>query len=328
MHAGRHYSLREVFVWTRRETFVFLLLATVPTLLHIYLGWASLIIPWLPIALVGTAVAFITGFKNSASYSRLWEARQIWGAIVNDSRTWGLMVSNFVAPGNGAQRRLIYRHLAWLTALRYQLREPRSWENTTRRHNVEYRKFYRIVEWEGDLRAELEALLDPAEIEFLLKKKNTATQLIAIQSKEIRELTVEGSLGEFPRLEMQRTLFLLLDSQGKCERIKNFPYPRQFATLNLLFVWLFILMVPYGLLQEFEKIGAAFTWMTIPASVVVCWVFHTMDKIGDASENPFEGSPNDVPITSLSRVIEIDLREMLGEREIPAPIQPVNNILM
>jgi ion channel-forming bestrophin family protein len=78
MHAGRHYSLRELIVWPRRETFVFLLLATVPTLLHIYLGWASLIIPWLPIALVGTAVAFLTGFKNSASYSRLWEARQIW----------------------------------------------------------------------------------------------------------------------------------------------------------------------------------------------------------------------------------------------------------
>jgi ion channel-forming bestrophin family protein len=124
------------------------------------------------------------------------------GAIVNDSRAWGLMVSNFVAPGSGAQRRLIYRQLAWLTALRYHLREPRNWENMTRRHNVEYRKFYRIVEWEGDLRAELEALLDPAEIEFLLKKKNTATQLIAIQSKEIRELTVEGSLGEVPRLEM------------------------------------------------------------------------------------------------------------------------------
>jgi ion channel-forming bestrophin family protein len=107
-------------------------------------------------------------------------------------------------------------------------------------------------------------------------------------------------------------LSLLLASQGKCERIKNFPYPRQFATLNLLFVWLFILMVPYGLLQEFEKIGAAFTWMTIPATVVVCWVFHTMDKIGDASDNPFEGSPNDVPITSLSRVIEIDLRGNAG----------------
>jgi putative membrane protein len=96
MHAGRHYSLREVSVWTRRETLIFVLIATIPTLLFTQLGWTWLTIPWLPIALVGTAVAFITGFKNNASYSRMWEARQIWGAIVNSSRTWAIQSLDFV----------------------------------------------------------------------------------------------------------------------------------------------------------------------------------------------------------------------------------------
>ncbi|MCY1066110.1 bestrophin family ion channel [Nannocystis sp. RBIL2] len=119
-----------------------------------------------------------------------------------------------------------------------------------------------------------------------------------------------------------------LRHRGKCERIKNFPYPRQFATLNLLFVWLFIALVPLGLLQEFSKLGDGFVWLTIPAGVIVAWVFHTMDKIGESTENPFEGGPNDVPITAIARAIEVDLREMLGQKDLPPLLQPRGEILM
>jgi ion channel-forming bestrophin family protein len=98
--------------------------------------------------------------------------------------------------------------------------------------------------------------------------------------------------------------------------------------LNLFFVWLFIVLVPFGLMPEFQKLGDRFIWLTVPVSLIISWVFHTMDKIGDSSENPFQGSPNDVPITSLSRTIEIDLREMLREDDIPPTIAVMNNILM
>ena len=110
-------------------------------------------------------------------------------------------------------------------------------------------------------------------------------------------------------MALEALLVDLFTQQGKCERIKNFPYPRQFATLNLLFVWLFILLVPFGMLQEFESIGDQFVWMTIPFSLLVSWVFHTMDKIGEITENPFEGSPNDIPMTALSKTIEIDMKK-------------------
>ncbi len=326
MHAGRHYSLKEVAIWTRRETAVFFLIAIAATSLYTLAGCKWLAISWPPIAVIGTAVAFITGFKNSASYARLWEARQVWGAIVNSSRAFALLVLN--GTDEAARRRILYRHFAWLTALRYQLREPRAWENTSQAHNAEYRKRYSVAEWETPLESELAPLLDAKEIALVLPCKNRATHLIHLQSMELRSGIAEGIVGELRYLELQRHLAALLDSQGKCERLKNFPYPRQYATLNLFFIWLFILLVPLGLLPEFQKFGDRFTALAIPISVIICWVFHTMDKIGDSSENPFQGGPNDVPITSMSRTIEIDLREMMGEPNIPAPVKAVNNILM
>jgi putative membrane protein len=327
MHAGRRYSLLEVSRWTRRETLGFLLISSVPTLLYALAGWKWLALPWLPIALIGTAVAFVTGFKNNASYGRVWEARTIWGGIVNTSRAWAVLVTDCV-PSPSVRARLFYRHFAWLTALRYQLREVRTWEHMHRRDTTEYRQYYRIPEWEGKLDLDLAPLLDEEELRYVLSRKNRATHLIHLQALDLRQQAEPGVAGEMRHLELQRLLAALLDAQGRCERIKNFPYPRQFATLNLMFVWLFIGLVPLGLLQELQRLGDPYVWVTIPAGVVVSWVIHTMDKIGDSSENPFEGGPNDVPITQISRAIEIDLREMLGEEDIPAAIQPHNNILM
>ncbi len=97
--------------------------------------------------------------------------------------------------------------------------------------------------------------------------------------------------------------------------------------LNLMFVRLFISLIPFGMLGEFAKMGSGFVWLTIPFSALVAWVFNMMEKIGESTENPFEGSANDVPITALTRTIEIDLREMLDETDIPEPLKPQNLIL-
>jgi ion channel-forming bestrophin family protein len=337
MHAGRHFTLKEVLFWTRREIFLLLIISTVPTMLYEVFD-LKLVLPWLPIALIGTAVAFIVGFKNNATYGRLWEARTIWGAIINASRSWGIMVKDYVGIPQAENvtredlknihRRLVYRHIGWLTALRFQLREPRAWENLTRSYNAEYRKHYSIPEHESKIEAELAKFLSPEDLEYVLSKKNRATHVISLQSKDLRILFEKGVIDHFLHLQLGAMLTNLYEEQGKCERIKNFPYPRQFATLNLYFVWLFTLLVPFGMLQEFDKLGDHFVWLTIPFSVLVSWVFLTMEKIGEATENPFEGTPNDVPMAALTRTIEIDLREMLDEKDLPAAVQPVNNILM
>lgn len=328
MHSGKNYSLKEFLFWTRRDIYVLLLLAIIPTLLFQLCECKWMSIPWVPIALVGTAAAFIIGFKNTQTYNRLWEARQIWGAIVNSSRSWGIMTKDFVIADKSIHQELIYRHCAWLTALRYQLREPRNWENMTKSYNVEYSRLFTILEKSIPLEDELKKYLSEEEHSYILSKKNRATQLIAFQSKRLAELYQQGKIENFQYVEMEKRLADLYDQQGKCERIKNFPYPRQFASINLFFIWLFVILLPFGMLNEFQKLGEHYVWLTIPFSIVVSWVFVSMEKVGESTENPFEGSANDVPITALSRTIEIDLRDMLDEENLPSPITAENKILM
>jgi ion channel-forming bestrophin family protein len=314
--------------WTRRETIVFVLLSSTPLLLE-EAGVAVGILPWPPIAVLGTAVAFLTGFKSNAAYGRLWEARQIWGAIVNASRAFGVMVRDLIRPEADldTHRRLVLRHLAWLTALRYQLREPRTWETFSLPSNLEYQGLtFSIVERTTKLADELTRLLSPEELRVVLQKKNRASALLALQSADLQRSLAEGRLTELQHLELLRMITTLIEQQGKCERIKNFPYPRQFSTLNLIFVWLFIGLLPFGMTTELQRLGAG--WMTVPLTTLIAWVFHTMDKIGSASENPFEGGSNDIPITAMSRAIEIDLLDLLNDKDLPEPLKPTGNILM
>lgn len=328
MHTGSHYKISEFLLWTRRDIYVLIILATIPTVLFqvFELKWIAL--PWVPVALVGTAAAFVVGFKNTQTYNRLWEARQIWGAIVNTSRTWGMISKDFVNADKSEIEQLIYRHCAWLTALRFQLRKPQSWENSSKNYNIEYRNYYTVPEWQSKLEEELRKYLAEEENNYVLGKKNRATQLISLQSKHIKKLKAEGKIEHYEYVEMERRLADLYDHQGKCERIKNFPYPRQFSSINLFFVWLLVLMLPFGMLNEFQKLGEHFVWLTIPFTVIVSWVFTSMEKVGEATENPFEGGANDIPMAALCRTIEIDLRDMLDESPLPDPITPSNNILM
>jgi ion channel-forming bestrophin family protein len=331
MHAGRHYSLREVFFWTLRETVVFVTLGALPPLL--VLGGVPMPeIAWPPVALLGTAVAFITGFKGNAAYNRAWEARQIWGGIVNASRAWANLVSHFPTlegeERTAARRELMLRHFAWLAALRFQLREGRIWETQSLPHNRAYQKrTFEVSELSTPIEDELGKYLSKDALAPLLPKKNRAALLLGAQSAAIRGLFDRGALTELRHIEMERCVALLFDLMGRCERIKNYPYPRQFATLNLFFVWMFICMLPFALLGFFDA-STTMMWATIPATVAIAWVLHTMDKISEATENPFEGGPNDVPMTAMSRSIEIDLRDLTGIGDLPPPLTPVRNILM
>ena len=339
MHTGQNFGFKEVVVWTKRDIGIYIIIATIPTAIYEIFHYQWLALPWLPIALMGTAVAIIIGFQNNATYDRLWEARKIYGGIVNSSRIWGTLVKTYITNKYTQQplseselekvrRRLIYRHIAWLTVLRHQLRQPREWETMNKKFNIEHKNFFIVSEHEAKLEDDITFYLSTADIEYILSKKNQAIHILDIQSEELKELFNKGLIENFSHIELQRVLSNLYEHQGKCERIKNFPYPRQFSTLNLYFVWLFIILLPFGMLPEFEKFGHFTTWLTIPFCVLVAWVFHTMDKIGESSENPFQGGANDIPITALSRSIEIDLREMLGEIDLPKPIEPKNSILM
>lgn len=332
MHAGKRFTFKQVVYWTRRDIYFFISYSTLVTSLYFFLDLKWLALPWVAIGLVGTAAAFLIGFKNTQTYARLWEGRQIWGAIVNASRTWGMLCRDTVQNDAKAGRELIYRHLAWLTALRYQLREPRVWETQDFKSNIEFRSYFVVPENESKLDDLLPAYLSEEELQYILSKKNRAIQLLALQSAHLKKLRAEGKLSELDFIELEKTLSVLTQEQGKSERIKNFPYPRQFATINQMFVRLFIAMLPLGIIQEFsrmsEHIGVWFVWATVPCSLIVSFVFHVMERIGEATENPFEGGANDVPISAIARGIEIDLRDMLDEKNLPETLKPVNDILL
>ncbi|WP_223833583.1 bestrophin family protein [Pedobacter riviphilus] len=282
------------------------------------------------------AVSFIISFKNNASYSRLWEARQIYGGIINVSRAFGVMVRDYLASQDKRTevQIIFYRHFAWLTALRFQLREPRAWENSNDPRNIEYARLYHVSEKTDKLEDILSKYLSVDELKYVLTKKNKATQLMALQSSHINKLFAEGYLSDLQLQSLQSSITSFYDNQGKAERIKNFPYPRHFSSIATIMLNLFVFLVPYGLLNEFNKLGNGTLiegysiWLNVPFAILLTWVFNSLDIVGESSTNPFEGSANDVPITNISRTIEIDMRDMLDESDLPPVLTPENSILM
>lgn len=330
MYIKRNYGFWMTVNWSKKPFIYGAIYATLATLIHEFTPY-GFSLPWQPISVIGLAVAFYLGFKNNSSYDRTWEARKIWGGIVNNSRTFATAVITLV-DGKADEvkpihKELIYRHIAWLTALRYQLRLSREWEHHIDR--VKDRYSPEICESYYDrLDVELMQFIPKAEIEVYKKQANMAAQILATQSRRLGDLARENKLTDFRSVHMHELIGRLYDGQGASERIKNFPFPRQYASTALWITLVFCGLLPFGLLNIFEDHQSSALWPTVLFSGLISWVFFLMEKIGDYSENPFEGSYNDVPITSIARAIEIDLRQMIDDEQIPAALKPENGFLM
>ncbi|MFK7927713.1 MAG: bestrophin family protein [Myxococcota bacterium] len=334
MYVKSRFPLFQAVLWSWPILMWSGLWATAITALHFFFGLEWLSLPGLPISILGTAVSFYLGFKGNAAYQRLWEARKIWGGIVNSSRTWGLYVTTFATDQRResedgdrlarVHRELIYRHIAWLGALRTQLRRHKSWEHTADWNN-RYRKVIGTHDMSDErLRGRVEPYLDAKEVDRLMTRKNRATALVHHQGERLKELMQDRTIEDFRHMEMANLLQEFYTLQGKAERIKNFPLPRQYATANHWFVNTFIILLPFALVSAFHVDGLpeAYVWLAVPATMIMSWVFRFWDMVVDYTENPFEGLINDIPIDAMARTIEIDLRDMLGETDLPASIAP------
>lgn len=337
-------SLDKLVGWTAHHVFWLLaLMAAVAVAYHF--GRIEFAIPWLPVSVIGTAVAFYVGFKNNQAYDRMWEARKIWGGIVNDSRSWGMMVDGYItnqfttektseADIKKIKTRLMYRHIAWLYAHRSQLLVPTSWEHISQggllaRTAERYRKQFGVGLVDDEVtQIELQELLPPQEYDRLINAVNTATQIINEQSRDLTKLREEDLIDDFRHMEMVNLLKSFYTLQGKNERIKKFPLPRQYANMSRYFVGIFIALLPFSMIPELMKLGDIGLWVSAPLTALIGWVYVMMEVVGDYSENPFQGMANDIPMLSLCRVIEIDMRQMLGEEDLPPPIQAKNGVLM
>ncbi len=320
-----------------KKLIVFSFWSGLVTLLYQWLFAAGIDIslPIAPLGTIGIAVALYVGFKNNQAYDRYWEARKIWGGIVNTSRSFANQVLSFISAHHSTehvdpkvvesiQQRMIYRHLAWIHSLRFQLRRTTPWGFQPK---GSYSRFSQTTDVDA-LREQIASLLPESELSVVCPKANAATQILRIQSDDLRKIVDEQKLTEdFRLIALMEQITEMYALQGKCERIKNTPFPRQYAYFSGVFVWIFIAMLPFALVGQFVE-REAMIWLTVPLSVIISWVFYTMEAVGDSSEDPFENFINDVPLTALCRTIEIDLRQMMGETDVPPPIKPENDILM
>lgn len=259
------------------------------------------------ISVFGIAVAIMLGFRNNEAYNRYWEARTAWGDLTNASRNFACQVMGYIQPPNELEQspkdisaihsELIYRHLAFLNALRLQLRKEEKWEA-------------------------LKPFLSDTEYLQLKTAVNKATILNHWQSRRLHELHQSGWIKQRPYvLGLMESIKAFFASQGRCERIKTTPLPRQYAFFTKSFVWIFVFLLPFGLVQHLG-------WVTIPIYTLLATIFTITERIGSRTEEPFENKLEDVPMSTICRNIEIDLRQQLGESSIPAPLEPKDGILM
>ena len=345
MYVRKNFNLKAILGFSGVHIIWLSIWATISISIYQFSGLKWLAIPWLPLSVIGTAVAFYVGFKNNSAYDRLWEARKIWGGIVNDSRSWGACVISFVNnlsrdkdvseyDLNNIKKDLIYRHIAWLYTLRSQLLVPTEWEHINQGNHIgkttkKRMKKYGVGMYVDELTMrELKFCLHKEELKELEIYNNVATHIIDNQSRKLAGLREDRLIDDFRHMELQKILNSFYTLQGKCERIKKFPFPRQYGSMSFVFIGIFIFLLPLGMVSEFEKLGTHGVWLSLPFTVLVGWIYVMMELVGDYSENPFEGLGNDIPMYSLCRTIEIDLRQMLGETDIPKPVQPKNGILM
>lgn len=267
--------------------------------------------------LVSTSLAIFLGFRVSESYDRWWEARKLWGSLVNVSRSFGRKICTMVVPdrvdaiadeedARRARRELLHRHIAYVNALRINLRNGPSIASAPE-------------EWE-----QLRPFLSNEELREYGRYKNVTTQLLRRQSETLRGIFGATTQEELGYLELQRTLDQFYDVQGACERIKNTVFPYGVTLATKILVWSFATILPFAVLDANMHLD----YVEILFCVAMSLSFVVIEQLGEVLKTPFEGRSNDTPMTALCRTIEIDLRQMLGETDVPPPAQPEDGVLM
>ena len=253
-------------------------------------------LPVVPVTILGGALAIFLAFRNNAAYDRWWEARKVWGSIVNSSRTFGTEIMTFLNLRHaqddvdkndlkGLQQRMVYRHIAYVNALRMTLRETYQWE-------------------------ELKGFLKDEEYEKMLTAPNKATCLNHFQGIDLEWAMEQGLVEDFRHMLLMNEIKDFYVHQGKCERIKKTVFPFYYTYFTGLFLWLFILLLPFALVGTMG-------YGSIPLSVAISFVFYILDQSGMDTEDPFENRAADTPISAICRNIEIDMKFQLGESDLP-----------
>lgn len=282
------------------------LLAIVVTVIDLHVGYFHADLTTVPFTLMGLALSIFLGFRNNTSYDRFWEARKLWGSLVNTSRTITRQILTLVMdpPESSSaekeeisafQREMIHRLVAYVHALKHHLRDQ-------------------------DRVDDLAPMIAHEEIEGLRKESNRPIAILQRQGDRFREAYRKNWIHPQHLPVLEQSLISLTDIQGGCERIKSTPIPLSYTSLIHQIVAIYCIALPFGLI----KTVGAFTPIVVS---IVAYAFYGLDAIGDEIENPFGLDANDLPLSSLSTMIEVNVRQRLGETDLPPLRKPKGGLL-
>jgi putative membrane protein len=339
MHIGRRYKFTDFLVWTRWEATYIVLWSLLVTLFLQLSPWNFLTVPVPVLTIVGSALAIVLAFKNAQCYTRFNEALTTSSQLISNSYVFANRLTSTVGHLDPAQcgprlKEIFYRHFAWLTALRFFLREKKAWENTAEAGNARYLAKLPTPESQSKLADELKTYLSDAELQKVLAHRGDKEALILHgQYEALRDLFDKKLISEFILIMLTGALDELGRLQGALKRMKSYPYARNYYSIAILLVTAFVAMLPFGLFPYAQDLGRSAglahwtAWLNVPFSAVVGWMFLSLEKVGENSSNPFEGGSNDVPISFIARRIEIEMRTMLGEQTDLKPIEAKDSVL-
>ncbi|RZM03690.1 MAG: hypothetical protein EOP73_04680 [Variovorax sp.] len=294
MIVQRSINVRRLLVAVGPQLLALLIYDIVVTYLYMVQGWSRIGQDNLPLPLVGTAVALVVTLRNNAAYARWWEGRLLWGQVVNDSRSFvrGLIALTRDTP---LQVRLTRHQVAYTQALRLHL--------------------LRVAPWN-----DIQRFLAPETLDRVRDAANVPLALQTDIADRLGDARAAGLIDPISMTALNTSLSALASAQGGLERIKNTPLPRQYSQFPRIFVRVFCLLLPLGLVHDLG-------YLTPLGSVLVGFMFLALDQIGTDLEDPFEGKLHDVPMQAITRALEVDLHQMIGHLSVPPPIESRKGVL-
>ncbi len=276
-----------------------LVLSAVLQVLQVYLGRYLPPIPLSLPSILGSSISLLLAFTISQSYERWWEARKVWGAIVNDSRTLVVQVRSFVPTAQltpEVLRRMAYRQMAWCYGLGEALRGH-------------------------DPLPTLAPYLSAPELAYAKRHNNKSLALLALHAQQIKNLYEQDAINSVQQVQLDETLVRLCDAMGRAERIKSTVFPTNYRRLVHLLIYLFLGTLSLSLV---ETNGL---W-EIPILLMFAVTFFLVERTARYMQDPFSDLPTDTPVTAIARTVEINLRQLLEEEEVPTPLPAEEFYLM
>lgn len=296
-------SILALLRWQQSSVVLFAAAAGVVVACHEILGWTWLVVPAVPVAVVGGALGIFVSFRTNAAYARWWEGRGLWGRIVNASRTFGTQVLAYL-PCDGdrpseTQRTVVRRAILYVHVLRCLLRDQDPWvDDEVKRFSTEEERSRYAKEGNAT-----HAILHDNQVTLALERR-------------------EGRITPHELDALDRSFATYLDAQGGCERIKRTPMPRGYSFFAEQLIRIYSVIFPLSIVADL--------WIaTIPINMLVCLAFMMISEVGRVLEDPFTMFYNGLPLSALCRTIENNLRQRLGDPDLLPMLKPTpDGILM